>query len=62
MVLSGGSVHAGGGDDYLAAAERARRSLAKQVQVSEDGLTPDWFLRNRALGALCTPPPELESP
>lgn len=56
MVLSGGSVDTSDGDNYLSAAERARRSLAKQDQVRADGLTPDWFLRNRALGALCIPP------
>lgn len=55
MVRSGGSVHSGGGN-YLDPAERVRRSLAKQDQVRADGLTPDWFLRNRALGALCIRP------
>ncbi|HJQ01767.1 MAG TPA: NAD(P)/FAD-dependent oxidoreductase [Jatrophihabitans sp.] len=50
MALSG---RIAGEDDYLTEAQRRERSLHKQQEARDRGLTPDWFTDQR--GILCLP-------
>lgn len=50
MALSG---RIAGEDDYLTEEQRRERSLHKQQEARDRGLTPDWFTDQR--GILCLP-------